>query len=123
MGNGIPGLRKVPVALIPMNTLKYLINSHPLSFYNKKGRTCVYCGIVGELLVKCLEYDGNYCLALFTKDMVAMTIDHFQPLSKGGHNSMANKWPCCTTCNYKKGNKIWPITTLKYVKKQIKWKN
>lgn len=32
------------------------------------------------------------------------TIEHLVPLSKGGNNRAANKFPCCKSCNNKRSN-------------------
>lgn len=53
--------------------------------YNKKGK------IMG------IHYD------IYSQDFVMMTVDHHIPRSKGGADSMDNKFPMCSPHNTKKG--------------------
>lgn len=53
--------------------------------YNKYNGHCAYCG-------KMIEYDD-------------MTIDHINPLSKGGNNDLANTIPSCQLCNNQKADR------------------
>jgi len=54
-----------------------------------------------------------YCLTTEENSGIPMTIDHIQPVSKGGLNTLDNLCLACRTCNeYKAGNTeaINPIT-------------
>lgn len=44
-----------------------------------------------------------YCKALLTTEN--RSLDHMQPLTKGGRHSISNLMPCCRACNSRKGNK------------------
>lgn len=45
-----------------------------------------------------------YCLGLFT----TLTIDHFEPLSRGGSGQWWNLVPCCKSCNSSKKDRDGP---------------
>ena len=52
----------------------------------------------------CNQYE-NRCLSCGAQD-VKLTVDHVIPIIKGGHNSIDNIQPLCTSCNSKKGAQI-----------------
>lgn len=52
----------------------------------------IYCGICKQVI----------------DDINELTIDHIQPLSKGGNNLKSNLQPAHRLCNWGKGNK-WPF--------------
>lgn len=52
----------------------------------EKGRHCIYCG-KGPLYKRQLH------------------LDHIVSFKDGGKNSLENLFPCCATCNTKKGSK------------------
>ena len=48
------------------------------------------------------EHYGNKCLGCGRKD-VNLTVDHIQPVSKGGDDAIVNIQPLCQSCNSSKG--------------------
>lgn len=46
----------------------------------------------------------GYCGVSETDVGAALTVDHFQPISRGGHDLPANWVYCCFACNNAKGN-------------------
>lgn len=75
--------------VVTLKKEKRLQSSQRRSLYNKTyekyGNRCYICGISLN--------DHN------------KTIDHIQPLSMWGANSVDNVRPCCKKCNEKKGNR------------------
>jgi 5-methylcytosine-specific restriction endonuclease McrA len=53
------------------------------------------------------NYACEYCGVSETDTGGLLTIDHFQPVSKGGSNSLENLLYCCVRCNQYKMN-YWP---------------
>jgi len=51
-------------------------------------------------------YECGYCGQRFAKN--ELTMDHVQPISKGGGTSWTNCITACKTCNWAKGNKTGP---------------
>lgn len=56
------------------------------------------------------SYDGRcYCCGRpFSADL-PVTLDHWQPLARGGAHTVANLRPACSPCNTRK-NARWPMT-------------
>lgn len=82
------------------------IYSHRLRLF-KTNLTCVSCGRVGAYFGLDLDPPcGHPHLNLYTEDGILMTKDHIVPKSKGGSNEMSNYQTMCTTCNWKKGDKL-----------------
>lgn len=53
---------------------------------------------------------GNKCQSCFkTEPEIKITIDHVQPVSKGGTNHIDNLQPLCMNCNQKKHAKYSPV--------------
>ena len=57
----------------------------------------------------------HYCGERFPKK--EMTVDHKQPLAKGGKNNKENCCPCCITCNREKGSMTYN-QYMKYLKQK-----
>ena len=61
---------------------------------------------ISENRLKIFERDGykcKYCLKQLTR--FSATLDHIQPVSKGGDNSFDNLTTACLHCNSERGNK------------------
>lgn len=69
---------------------------------------CVYCG--KDNLV--IEYEGG----TVAKKQLA-TVDHFNPVSRGGTNNRKNLKVSCSICNTNKGDRIYSSDKLKYERK------
>lgn len=54
------------------------------------------------------EYSCQYCGKRSSK----LTIDHVQPISRGGKDSWENCVACCHSCNINKGSKLIPETNM-----------
>lgn len=76
----------------------------------QKGFQCVYCGIIGNTIIKWGDKRGHIHYDLFyidkKRNRVLMTIDHIIPKSLGGTREMRNLQPACAPCNHKKADKI-----------------
>jgi 5-methylcytosine-specific restriction endonuclease McrA len=76
------------------------------SVNNNRARKLGLTGTVtrDEWLAVCEKYD-NKCAHCGTKD-APLTMDHIQPLSKGGNHTVDNIQPLCKSCNSRKGNRV-----------------
>jgi len=77
---------------------------------NRDGWICHYCGKPlipeGEREKFCSVHQINGEISYSPKDGYEIaTIDHIQPLSREGSNSLDNLVLCCPLCNHKKGNR------------------
>jgi 5-methylcytosine-specific restriction endonuclease McrA len=79
-----------------------------LRVFHHKGRKCVKtgCSKEGIYLIKAKNHAGGFHVDLYTADFELMTIDHIQPKSKGGNDSLENLQPMCHTCNAHKADKV-----------------
>lgn len=50
------------------------------------------------------QFACEYCGVRETDSGDLLTIDHFQPVGKGGDNSLENLVYCCMRCNQYKGD-------------------
>jgi len=82
-------------------------NHRRLRVFHHKGRRCVTpgCDKEGLYLIKARNQAGGFHVDLYTADFELMTIDHIQPKSKGGANTLENLQPMCHTCNGRKADK------------------
>lgn len=76
----------------------------------RDGWKCFYCGKKlipdGEYKKYTTQiYQGGEILYTPIDGYDFPTIDHVQPLSRGGSNDISNAVLCCPTCNHKKGNR------------------
>jgi 5-methylcytosine-specific restriction endonuclease McrA len=55
-----------------------------------------------------LERDGGICYGCGGD---ADTVDHIQPISKGGTSDLGNLGAMCRSCNSRKGDKLLPPRT------------
>lgn len=80
-----------------------------LQVFALKGRKCVTCYRTGTLLVVSTELKGKRAgevhIDLVTDDFVLMTVDHVNPISISGDDTIDNKQPMCLPCNESKGCK------------------
>jgi hypothetical protein len=53
------------------------------------------------------QFAGEYCGVHETHSGDLLTIDHFQPVGKGGDDNLGNLVYCCMRCNQYKGD-YWP---------------
>lgn len=67
-----------------------------------------------ELMVRLAERDGPLCSKCGSSD--DLSVDHIQPLSKGGSDELENLQILCLSCNISKGDKWHPNVELKAVK-------
>ena len=56
------------------------------------------------------QFACEYCGVRETDSGDLLTIDHFQPVGKGGDDSLENLVYCCVRCNQYKGD-YWPDTS------------
>ena len=62
-------------------------------------------GVSGAVQQRIWYRDGFQCMYCGKKITdVQLTIDHFQPLEKGGVNNVSNYLSACRSCNKRKGN-------------------
>jgi hypothetical protein len=87
----------------PIECLVDFQNHRCLRVFYHKGTTCVTCGKKGTRLIKG-EGRGGKHWDLYTDDLYPLTVDHIQPKSLGGNDSIENLQPMCAGCNFKKGN-------------------
>lgn len=78
----------------------------------RENRTCVSCGLVGEVMK--LEAVSNLGVwtahfNLYSKSGSLFTKDHIIPRSKGGPNCLSNYQTMCFKCNQKKGSRYVKI--------------
>src|SRR6478736_699220 len=59
-----------------------------------------------ETLRRLFQYRCGYCGVRERDAGAALTVDHFQPTSKGGAHEAANWVYCCHACNEFKGD-LW----------------
>lgn len=77
----------------------------------RDGWTCYYCGAPlipdGERdkYTTCSCRDGEISYTP-VNGMGFPTVDHVQPLSRGGSNDISNLVLCCLDCNQRKGNRV-----------------
>ena len=79
-----------------------------LRVFHHHGKVCSNpdCNKEGVYLIKAQNTDGGFHVDLYTAEFELMTIDHIQPKSKGGDNTLENLQPMCHTCNTKKADKL-----------------
>ena len=85
----------------------YIINTKRAKIFNKKGITCVNCGVQGEFFALETDKGGGVHLDLYgtiNGEEVLLTIDHIIPKSKGGLNDMINYQVMCKLCNEMKAD-------------------
>ena len=72
--------------------------------FARDGWKCVYCGLVGKLVLQQL----NNRLEVIPNDKKGneFEIDHFIPITKGGNNSFNNLVTASCDCNLGKSDKI-----------------
>jgi len=101
----------IPLYVMPIQMLYQDYDEHHrLMVFVEKGRKCVNCGKEGVHLINAIDFGGNQHVDLYTSDFTLMTIDHIQPKSKGGKNTLNNLQPMCQPCNSEKGN-TWTLDT------------
>lgn len=76
-----------------------------------KGKKCVHCNTVGNVIIKSRDKGGqiNYDLYRCNKHgngRVLMTVDHIIPKCLGGTWNIENLQPMCCKCNQRKGDTL-----------------
>lgn len=104
------GFGYVIVKTYPLTILKKHKNHRRLSVFFYKGVKCVSCNRKGHFIGLGVDKNGGTHLDVYCKDGHPMTVDHIQPVSKGGNDLLENKQPMCQECNSKKGNKYEEIS-------------
>lgn len=114
-------LATIPIDTVFSNmgkTIKVLGHSIPIkskrySCYARNGVICVRCGIEGHYFAaeKSVEQPTDkYHLNLYhlgeDGKETMMTVDHRNPLSRGGPDTVSNLQPMCIRCNGLKGNML-----------------
>jgi 5-methylcytosine-specific restriction endonuclease McrA len=72
----------------------------------KLGNECVSCGLTASKFMFGIDKGGGSHLDMYSSDNTLFTIDHIQPLSKGGRDHIDNMQLMCSPCNEKKGNSV-----------------
>jgi hypothetical protein len=77
-----------------------------LMVFSFKGTSCVDpgCDRVGTKVLVGKDNGNGIHIDVYTDDFHLMTVDHTQPISRGGSDDLDNKEPMCSKCNSKKGN-------------------
>jgi hypothetical protein len=91
----IPACRELKATSSPVTDVATIDVVRDLDYYN-----------IRENRLKVFERDGylcKYCNKQLTR--FTATLDHLQPVSQGGDNSIANLVTACLHCNSKRGNR------------------
>ena len=100
-----------PVKILPLSDLEKFKEHRRLKTFYYKGCKCVNfeeCGNEGIYLIEAIDKHKvpNKHIDLYTKDFNLMTVDHIQPLAKGGlRYDINNLQPMCQKCNELKADK------------------
>jgi len=90
------------------NGQTFKVNGLRLSTFKLKGRTCVECGLVGEVfrLEKPVAREPFHLNFYGYRDggEVMLTQDHVKPKSRGGKDHIDNSQTMCKKCNESKGS-------------------
>lgn len=84
-----------------------------LRVFARKGVACISCGLAATHMIVWVDFhlegkgDNLHIdlIAVTSGGDILMTVDHRQPVSKGGGNEIENCDPMCAPCNFKKGDK------------------
>lgn len=89
----------------PLSELAQFSNHRRLKVFFHKGCTCVNCGLVGTRLIQGRNpRDGSLHWDVYSDELIPLTVDHIQPKSLGGPNTLENYQVMCAPCNTLKGN-------------------
>jgi hypothetical protein len=73
---------------------------------NRRARKLATGGkILGNEWVALVASYGNRCLCCGATD--GLTLDHVQPIARGGAHNLSNAQPLCRSCNSRKGTQAW----------------
>jgi len=102
-------LAKLGITRIDLNGR--CVSIRRMSCFANYGVKCAHCNRQGTELRLEQHRDGSVHLDLYAKEgerSILMTIDHVQPLSKGGKDHIKNIQPMCYPCNQIKADSIIP---------------
>lgn len=85
---------------------------HP-EYYRRRYETLKNGDLTYEQWLSVLD-QFNYCCAYCLRSALELTLDHIEPVSKGGRHTLCNVVPACKSCNSRKSNKpIWSMLNVK----------